>query len=327
MRTLLFILLCCLLMAGAVTCRKDTIAFKQTGGDNPPVILTFKDPPPFDSCFEVPKPNNWLGDYDTVFSQDSVLYWPSTNPNNFDEFVCEYGSKKSLGNAYVCTYNIRTKARKVIFSDLVDISPKWSKKNWILLSYNDQLWKVRSDGSQLTQLTHKGDYNNYASWSPDGSKIAVLRVVGSDLFTLILDENGKELDTIKGLQYEGEPWSPDAKKLPLYTPSGGHGYYDLSTKSFVGLNLYIYAWFPDNKWIVVHGNSGLYRYNLETKEMVKFKSQCQNVGYDHLNISADGQKILFERTRRQGEGRNNLITSTRVGIMDLDGWNDHDIDF
>jgi TolB protein len=58
--------------------------------------------------------------------------------------------------------------------------PTWSPGgDWIAFSRDvggdAELWMVRSDGSDLTQLTNNADEDREASWSPDGTRIAFTR--------------------------------------------------------------------------------------------------------------------------------------------------------
>jgi Tol biopolymer transport system component len=58
--------------------------------------------------------------------------------------------------------------------------PAWSPDgDWIAFSRDGgadaELWKVRADGSDLTQLTANADEDREAAWSPDGTRIAFAR--------------------------------------------------------------------------------------------------------------------------------------------------------
>jgi dipeptidyl aminopeptidase/acylaminoacyl peptidase len=58
--------------------------------------------------------------------------------------------------------------------------PAWSPNgDWIAFSRDSggdaELWKVRTDGSDLTQLTNNAAEDREAAWSPDGTKIAFAR--------------------------------------------------------------------------------------------------------------------------------------------------------
>ncbi|MEO8293325.1 MAG: hypothetical protein ABI635_09315 [Actinomycetota bacterium] len=82
------------------------------------------------------------------------------------------------------------------------------------------LYTVRPDGSDLTQLTDDDTYEHYASWSPDGTRIAFARSrgydnvdYGSDIYVMDADGGGvTRLTDWSG--FDSFPvWSPDGTLL------------------------------------------------------------------------------------------------------------------
>jgi TolB protein len=103
--------------------------------------------------------------------------------------------------------------------------PTWSPDgNWIAFSRDAggdaELWKVRTDGSDLTQLTNNADEDWEASWSPDGTRLAFSRFLpgeGNRVFTVA--PGGKGLTQVT---FGGGPtafndvhpaWSPDGARI------------------------------------------------------------------------------------------------------------------
>ena len=97
--------------------------------------------------------------------------------------------------------------QNVDYSDPADFPLPWP-----------DVWVVNADGSGLANLTadNQYDYDTRPAWSPDGSKIAYLRGLYGDLYTmapdgsartLVLPANGSPLDSVT--------WSPDGTKMAL----------------------------------------------------------------------------------------------------------------
>jgi len=75
--------------------------------------------------------------------------------------------------------------------------PSWSPDgSWIAFSRDvgadAELWKVRTDGSHLTQLTNNAAEDWEAAWSPDGSRIAFTREgLGGTTSIMVLAAGGR----------------------------------------------------------------------------------------------------------------------------------------
>lgn len=84
----------------------------------------------------------------------------------------------------------------------------WGINGWLLYTSPDQnIWKIKSNGDSLTQLTFEGAYNRYPKWDPKGERIAFQRQsVGTLSILIICDANGFSLDTIEQLNSIGS-WS------------------------------------------------------------------------------------------------------------------------
>lgn len=127
------------------------------------------------------------------FKIDSpFLKFPYFNPNNSNEllFVEEFPSSKLF------TYNLITGAKNLIFEGNIISPPKWSRTDWILLNLSDaSIWKIKSNGDSLTQLTYTGS-NYYGEWDAYGQRFIFSRTVGSSYYTLIANNLGVVVDTL-----------------------------------------------------------------------------------------------------------------------------------
>jgi TolB protein len=99
--------------------------------------------------------------------------------------------------------------------------PAWSPDgDWIAFSRDSggdaELWKVRTDGSDLTQLTNNAAEDREAAWSPDGTRIAFNRFLptrGNRIFTVAPSGKGHTQVTYGGPNDVHPAWSPDGTKI------------------------------------------------------------------------------------------------------------------
>jgi len=143
---------------------------------------------------------------DNYYYQD-----PAFNPNNLRQMAYirdetnGYGCNREIRIFDFCTGN----DRHVIDSACGFVS--WSRKDWILFTgYNSQIWKVKSNGDSLTQLTSAGHFNNDPTWNPKGDRFLFFRQSGSNPYACLADENGNILDTLEQLNRAGlTKWPKD----------------------------------------------------------------------------------------------------------------------
>lgn len=80
---------------------------------------------------------------------------------------------------------------------------------------NKELFKIKIDGSELTQLT-KNDYADYnPRWSPDGKKIAFISTKDGSPQIFTITPDGKNLKKITNIEngVDNLSWSPDGKNF------------------------------------------------------------------------------------------------------------------
>ncbi|RFC53721.1 TolB family protein [Brumimicrobium aurantiacum] len=151
---------------------------------------------------------------------------PILNPNNPFEFAFIRDTDELGWNAELCVYNFCSNETKVL-TDLVGYGIDWSVKDWIIFTGKDfQLYKIKSNGDSLIQLTNTGNHNNYARWSPKGTRYLYLDA--SSNFK-ICDENGEFIE-------------------------------------YTGFSMASWVWLNESEIIYANqGNTELRKYNLETE--------------------------------------------------------------
>ena len=118
-------------------------------------------------------------------------------------------------------------------TDLVQIGeggfPKWSPDGKTILftsskSGNADIWSIKPDGSEITQLTVDVADDVEPCWSSDGKKIVFSsnRTGNFDLFVLDLEANKLNQLTSHPADDGGPEWSPDGKYIYFHSTRSGN---------------------------------------------------------------------------------------------------------
>lgn len=137
-------------------------------------------------------------------------------------------------------------------------STRWSPNgDWIVFHTSAQIFKVKTNGDSLTQLTFSGR-NFFPNWSPDGSKIVYHR-------TIPVDSQGIWVMSLDG-----------------------------SNCKYLGLGLYP-NWHPDgSKFLYVGLYEHLYTADTNGSNVVQVVTLSGGRGTKHPSFSPQGDEIVFE---------------------------------
>ena len=99
------------------------------------------------------------------------------------------------------------------WSSGIEYDPVWAPNNeWIAfvsnVTGNDEIWKIRPDGTDVTQLTfNTWEWDKHPSWSPDSQRIAFYsnRITGR-LQIWVMNADGSEPHNISRNEYND--WDP-----------------------------------------------------------------------------------------------------------------------
>ena len=140
-----------------------------------------------------------------------------------------------------------------------------------------------ADGSNLTQLTTKGEYEE-PNWSPDGKKIAFESASGG-IYTMNPDGSNQTLAIAGGDQPD---WSPDGTKIAYRRYPSGQSHSDIFIANADGSNPVnltarigntsdeaVPAWSPDGTKIAFASN--LHEYDADSYEIYVIDANGRNL--------------------------------------------------
>ena len=282
-------------------------------------------PEPIDStyCEELPPYTGWNLGY--TINEDSILYEsPYFNPNNNNEFI--YVRKDNVaGTKTVYKYNMITETNVFIYQGDMYDRPKWGSNNWILLNPTDaNVWKIDSDGNNLTQLTNTGTYF-YPQWNMSADKFVVSTSSQSNI-SYVFDESGTPLDTIDFEVDSQSSWQHnnylitflyDFIKVIDVNSNSLVASYDVQS----GNVLWGSAIWKGDSEVVWSQAQGLFSSNSSFTTVSNFLPSCSTQFYFRGSVNSDKTKIAWQRLDKSLIDEENVFLESRIILMDVDGTN------
>ena len=139
-----------------------------------------------------------LGCNDTN-EQDRYDYeYPVFNPNNGEEFAYLRRDNHEPGfRSEVWIMNGRTGETRMIADQALSYLD-WSPYDELLFMGLDRhVYKIKSNGDSLKQITFEGDWNRYPYWTHTGNTFTINRQIGSDEYSLLISRSGEIIDSIE----------------------------------------------------------------------------------------------------------------------------------
>jgi len=178
-------------MPPVVTCAQGLDEFAETA--------TEIDDPTFRACGDT-----CIVDCEELYSS-AIPYdytTPCFNPNNGDQLVYyRFDNTAFNAGSEIWVADFCKNEKKMIVNNAL-YGLDWSVRDWLVYTADDQnIWKVKSNGDSLTQVTFVGDYNRYPKWSPDGGRIAFNAEIQGSQYFFIAESNGNVIDTLDELSF------------------------------------------------------------------------------------------------------------------------------
>jgi Tol biopolymer transport system component len=236
--------------------------------------------------------------------------WSSPDPSPDGEEIVFYSLTQPEGHVYVAA-NDGTGLRRVTGDTAIDRVPRWSPNgDWIAFSSTRsgqlEVWKIRPDGSDLTQLTVGGV--GMAAWSPDGSRMAGSSVQEGRRTMFIFDPNNAWDEQVPQVllppdesfaDFTVNSWSPDGERVagePSFRDDGII-VYTFRTGTYERLTDFGQwpIWFPDSRRLLfVSRGKQFYVVDIETREVRPvFSVERDVIGLPGL--SGDAREMYFSR--------------------------------
>ena len=271
--------------------------------------------------------------FDQYFTTGVQYTMPFFNPNNGDEFV--YVKRKSPME--LVKHTISTGEEVVLCNTkFIDGPPQWGKQGWIIFSVlGNTIWKIREDGSQLTQLSANGLNYHSPIFNSEGN-LYIQMGTSFPPYIGIFDLDGVLVDSIL-FQIDGKsigslcPNQSDFKnayyRYADNTQDYSFGYCKLNNNSsldilneFSLLDGEATTSCKNDKYIYyVQHQNGLFRLDLATRKVEKMMNNCRSRYITSMSVSPDGNSILFERVRgKQTEpGGQNIDEQSEIFLYNV----------
>lgn len=279
----------------------------------------------------------------SIFSETEKQYKaPHFNPNNPDEFVYFFRDN-TLNLSQLIKYNLNTQQKTVLIDGIsIFEQPKWSKTGWIAVSSAHQIFIVRENGEDLTQVT--SDLANLSPfWNSTGDELywTYSPSLGSQYSVLRLNWSAMIIDTVSNLPILNNSDMLDYKVLHIttfeYNGQPYYGYFNSSITPFSLGNFNIVGpcnlasmegicWHPSGqKFYVAHThsgkNSGLYSVSM-SGITTRLKKNCDTRRHIFISCSADGKKLIAERVDSEvmryqnGNPTGQILLTSRISLID-----------
>lgn len=281
-------------------------------------------------CGAIPEANQLYAEYlytDAVFNPENInqiAYVREPSP-----YTAGSGARE-LWVFDICT----GEAQKI--HDEISYFPLWGRNDWILFSVNIgggsfQIFKIKSDGSQITQLTYPtlASQNVPYAWNREGNKFIFLSSNGAGLnYIFAADDQGNILDTIydypNGYDLILRGWLNSDTLLTAKTPTGAPNPSFYVVSSGIEITYFsnggsvsrskIYADLSNLIWM---NPNSINKSSLTAHTVLR--TGASNRRYNSLDLSADNQYVIFSRHNERNPTPCDLYQEDKIYIMSTDG--------
>jgi Tol biopolymer transport system component len=172
----------------------------------------------------------------------------------------------------------------------------------------NQIWSIRPDGSDLTQLTHLAQHAVSPVWKPDGSELAYSVVGGHSWFLWIATLRAEELAAPPNgsMQFIAKSWSADGRRIAgtLHRPDGasnGIVVYTISDRRYEAITSFGSApvWLKDGMRLLFRSGLSLYMEDTRSHLSLPLTLPSSIHVSDTFAISNDNRWLIVSSSTEQ----------------------------
>lgn len=264
----------------------------------------------------------------TSFTYNDPKEYPVSvnyNPTNPNELIVSWKTEKT-GRVDVYVYD-REKRKKRLLIENLFCGSNISQDGWIAFCKDNALWKIKTDGSQLTKIA---DFLVCGlDWNPDGT---MLSFFADSKIRVIQNGIVQTLDDLYGLNAFAThaKWDYSGTKIALSNTSVS--IYDTITKEYTKLEVIDganpgIAWLRNGHEILWNNWSGIYKTDIYTQATTQIRDICRSRVEGIMMQSQDGSKLIGIRYdyRYVGKKKYDIDSDIYVIEMNTDGSNERRI--
>lgn len=273
------------------------------------------------ACIPILPPTGQSQGYNYVSDPDNYYMAPFFNPNNENEFL--YLKRHAYQSLGLYTFNLLTCQKQLIYTGDIWYVPKWSENGWIIFSKSDgNVYKIKSNGEDLTQLTNEGCYH-YPAWYFDQNKFVTYSLcLDADI---LFDADGIAIDTLPKLigvnsSLERPPYHVNNAGEFINFFDTGNSYnfvYSIPVEGGVAAVGSVFWTSADE--VVFSNVKGISRLTISSSNIANFKPSCNAKLYLYGSVNSSKTKMVWSRIDRKQLNPNTVYSKSRIYIMNVDG--------